>query len=83
MTRSGQEGPQARRPAATTRTLTSTPGAKAGREPVWEGAAARLHARPQPLPQPPGPHYQVFLDGQDAAPGSLAVGPLARDDDGL
>lgn len=38
--------------------------------------------RPEPVLQS-APHYQVFLDGQDAAPGSLAVGPLARDDDGL
>lgn len=38
--------------------------------------------RPEPVLQP-APHYQVFLDGQDAAPGSLTVGPLACDDDGL
>lgn len=35
-----------------------------------------------PCPTAPLP-YQVFLDGQDATPGSLTVGSLARDDDGL
>lgn len=33
-------------------------------------------------PTRPAP-YQVLLDGQDAAAGGLAVGPLASDDDGL
>lgn len=48
--------------------------------------ALALLSLPVPRPEPvlqPAPHYQVFLDGQDAAPGSLAVGPLACDDDGL
>lgn len=29
------------------------------------------------------PRYQVFLDGQDPAPGGFTVGSLAGDDNGL
>lgn len=43
-----------------------------------------LRPRPQArAPRHTASRYQVFLDGQDAAPGGLAVGSLACDDDGL